>query len=1000
MEKFAGLKFTIIGLICALWIFFFLYSGINLGLDLRGGFELLYRLEIPQGTKARGDIVEQTRVILQNRIDSLGMKEIRVQRSGANRILVDLPGGSAEDKEKTKAIVERMGVLNFKLVKKPAGAEEGYTSEDRQKQLEETRRYMEEVKKENEKLLAQGKAPIQPKEEIHTMVLRDKKGEITQRFEVILENQDVLEGSYLSDVYPTQYEFGEPAVGFEFNPEGARKFAQLTREENKNRELAIVLDGVVQSAPSIRETIHGRGIIHGNFTREEVDRMVIILRSGSLPARPALEREFSVGPALSNESISKGMTAVIISIILVPFMMAAYYLGGGLIANFALLMNAILVLGTLAVSKATFTLPGLAGFVLSVGMSVDANILILERIREERAKGKSIRQAVESGYKRAFSAIFDSNLTTIITGLILLEAGTGPVKSFAVTLTIGVAFNLFTAIFVTRAITGFLIDRNIVRELKMFQFVKSPNIPFLNVRHLVFTASMIATAASLFLFFSRGPEKYGIDFTGGAITNVSLREPVPVSVVRDRINSIPELKGAEVIAHFEKAPGEDERKDISRGFVIRNMLYTISDTFRSDIEEKFKGERGKSTFIPESEAKKFRPERDTALYLTLQSPLSKEEVEKSIKELKFAHYLRHEDIDIEPIYEEKPGEDKAKAAAFKFAVRADLLAVVRENVKSALGELLSPSGFEVTPAIEKEREELRAEGKVLSYVTLRKTSDVNAIVEDAKRELAAAGLTNYQVTGEERKDAQGFVRLRIASPDDPKIDFLKQPYDGVLASIEKVFKQGAKFKVSEEVAYSDSIGPAAAYNLKSKAIFAIILSLIAMIIYIAFRFEFKFGVAAIFALGHDVAIALGAVMLVDWLGIAEMKIDLPLVAAFLTIVGYSVNDTVVVFDRIREDLKQKEFDISRRGKSYIEILNMALNEVLSRTLLTGTCTIVVLLVLLLCGVQAILGFSFAMLVGIITGTYSSIFIATPLVIFLHRAKGKVPTKPLAQVEVR
>jgi preprotein translocase SecF subunit len=173
-----------------------------------------------------------------------------------------------------------------------------------------------------------------------------------------------------------------------------------------------------------------------------------------------------------------------------------------------------------------------------------------------------------------------------------------------------------------------------------------------------------------------------------------------------------------------------------------------------------------------------------------------------------------------------------------------------------------------------------------------------------------------------------------------------------------------------------------------------------MIIYIAFRFEFKFGVGAIVALGHDVAIALGAVMLVDWLGIAEMKIDLPLVAAFLTIVGYSVNDTVVVFDRIREDLKQKEFDVVRRGKTYIETLNMALNEVLARTLLTGTCTLVVLIVLLLCGVQAILGFSFAMLVGIISGTYSSIFIATPLVIFMHRAKGKVPTKPLAQVEVR
>jgi protein-export membrane protein SecD/preprotein translocase SecF subunit len=1003
MEKFAGLKFTIIGLICALWIFFFLYSGINLGLDLRGGFELLYRLEIPQGTKAKGDIVEQTRVILQNRIDSLGMKEIRVQRSGANKVIVDLPGGSQEDKDKVKAIIERMGKLDFKLVKKPAGSEEGphYKSQTKE-QFEKARRIMEETKKKNEELIREGKEPIEPEEEIYSMVARDKDGKITERFEVILENKDALSGRYLSDVYPTVDQYGAPAVGFEFNPEGARKFAHLTRKENKHRELAIILDGVIQSAPRIEETIHERGIIHGNYTREEVDRMVIILRSGSLPTKPVLEREFSVGPALSNESISKGMTAIIISVIIIPFMMAAYYLGGGLIADFALLMNVILVLGTLAVSKATFTLPGLAGFVLSVGMSVDANILILERIREERAKGKSIRQAVETGYKRAFSAIFDSNVTTLITGFILLEAGTGPIKGFAVTLTIGIAFNMLTAILVTRAITGFLIDKNIVKELKMFNFVKSPNIPFLNVRHFVFTLSMIATGASLLLFFSRGPEKYGIDFTGGAITNVSLREPVSVSVVRDRINSIPELKGAEVIAHFENAPGEDPKNDISRGFVVRSMLYNISDTFRSDIEEKFKGESGKSTFIPESELKGFKPERDTSLYLTLQSALTTKEVQDRIRELKFAHYLRQEDMDITPIFEEKPGEDKTKGAALKLAVRADLLTVVRENVKSALSELLCPPGFEVTPDIQKEREELRAKKKALSYITLRKTGEVTTMVEDAKKELAAAGLADYQVSGEDLKDEQGkdvpgFVRLRIESPE---IDFLKTPYDGVVASIEKVFKQSPTLKVSEEIAYSDSIGPAAAYNLKSKAIFAIILSLIAVIIYIAFRFEFKFGVAAIFALGHDVAIALGAVMLVDWLGIAEMKIDLPLVAAFLTIVGYSVNDTVVVFDRIREDLKRKEFDSARSGKSYIEILNMALNEVLSRTLLTGTCTLVVLVVLLLCGVQAILGFSFAMLVGIITGTYSSIFIATPLVIFLHRAKGKVPTKPLAQVEVR
>ncbi|MFH1421101.1 MAG: protein translocase subunit SecD [Planctomycetota bacterium] len=986
MEKFAGIKFTIIGLIIALWIFFFSYSGINLGLDLRGGFELLYKLDIPPSSSlSKGDVVEQTRVVIQNRIDSLGMKEIRVQKSGADKFLIDLPGGSVEEKDKIKKIIEKMGVLYFKLVKKPATADEsadykGYTKE----QFDQTRRHTEQVEKKNEELIAQGKEPILPDEEIRTMVVRDKKGEITERFEVILENKDMLSGRYLSEVFPSSDEYGAPSVGFKFNAEGSKKFAYLTREENKHRYLAIVLDDEVQSAPRIEDTIHGAGIIRGNFTREEVERTVIILRSGSLPAVPTLEREFSVGPALSNESISKGLTAMIISIIVVPLMVGVYYLGGGLIANFALIMNVILVLGTLAVTKATFTLPGLAGLVLSVGMAVDANILILERIREERAKGKSIRQAVESGYSNALRAIFDSNLTTLITGIILLKAGTGPVKGFAVTLCIGIVSNMFTAIFVTRALTGFLIDKNIIKEMKMFTLIKNPNIPFLNTRHVMFFISTIAVLASLSLFFSRGQEKYGIDFTGGAIINVSLKEPASVATIREKINSVPELKGAEVISHFEDVAGEDRKSDISRGFVIRVMLFTISDTFRAELEKTFKEQQAVCAFIPDKEAKKFKPQRDTAIYLTLTTPLAKQEVEKKIKEMKFAQYLRYEDFDIAPV-ETAENPEQEKAPSLKFSVSADLLGIVRENIGNTLADLLPPASFEDTKEIAKEKEELRKEKKVLVYVNLRKTDEIDKMVETAKNELVSASLTDYEVTGEERKNSPNIITLRIVSPE---IDFMKQPYESVVSPIEKTFSQSKMLQISEPFTFSDSIGPAAAYNLKAKAIFAIILSLIAMIIYIAFRFEFRFGIAAVIALGHDVAIALGAVTLVDLLGIAEMKIDLPLVAAFLTIVGYSVNDTVVIFDRIRENLRRKEFDLEKSGKTFVEILNIALNETLARTLLTSSSTIIVLVILICCGVQAILGFAFTMLVGIIVGTYSSIFIATPIVIFFHKGKTK------------
>jgi len=260
------------------------------------GLKLVYRLEVPSG-KIRTDVLEQTVFVITKRINSLGLKDTKITRIGADRFQMDLSGFSALLKDRVKAIVETVGILDFKLVKKPAGAEEvAHFRGQTQKEKEKVRREMEDVKKKNEQLAAEGKPLIQPEEELHTMVIRDKDGNITERLEVILENKDAVSGRYLSDVYVTEDEMGARAIGFELNPEGAKNFANLTREENRHRELAIILDGVIQLAPTIRETTSKRAIIQGGLTLEEIDRMVAILRSGSLPAKPILEREVTEAP--------------------------------------------------------------------------------------------------------------------------------------------------------------------------------------------------------------------------------------------------------------------------------------------------------------------------------------------------------------------------------------------------------------------------------------------------------------------------------------------------------------------------------------------------------------------------------------------------------------------------------------------------------------------------------------------------------------------------------
>jgi len=691
---------------------------INLGLDLQGGMHLVLQVDTSKLTPDEAkDAPQRALEVIRNRIDQFGVLEPVIQLQGNDRILVQLPG--ITDRERAKDIIGRTAHLEFKLV-----------GED-----------PELLKK------ALGGEQIE-KYELKSVETREGKSE-----NLLVETDAVLTGDMLVDARTefSQQGFGQPYVSLELNDRGGDIFADVTGK-NVGRRLAVVLDGEVYTAPVIRERIpSGRAQITGNFSVQEAKDIALVLRAGALPAPVVILEERSVGPALGKDSVMKGIHAIIIGGICVLAFMVIYYLLAGLIADFALVLNILIITGALAYFGATLTLPGIAGIVLTIGMAVDANVLIFERIREESRLGKQLRAAIHAGYDKAFWTILDANVTTLITALILFQFGTGPVRGFATTLSIGILASMFTALVVTRlALDVVTIRRPDMQRLPMLQFFSQPNIPFVKIRKLAYLFSIIVIATGMMFFAKRGAANYGIDFTGGTLQQFQFVQPVSAQEVREVLAE--SGLGESGIQQF----GED------RGIIIRSF-----------------GERS----------------------------------------------------------------------------------------------------------------------------------------------------------------------------------------DEVVAGLRKKFGEG-----SFEVMRVEEVGPAVGEDLRRAAIKALIFAMIGICIYISFRFEFRFAITAIIALIHDVLVSLGMIALTG------REISLPVIAALLTIVGYSINDTIVLFDRIREDRK------FMRKAGPAEIINTSINQTLSRTVLTSLTTLLVVIALFVFGGKVINDFAFVLLVGVIVGTYSSIFIASPLLI--------------------
>ncbi len=403
----------------------------------RTGDALNFRRRADQDTQIREQAIRQALTTIRNRIDAFGVAEPVIQRQGlgTNRIVVQLPG--VDDPERVKGLIKNTAFLEFRLVDFPPAGQVVFSEQD---------------------VLANYGGRLPDHLEIFEQEVRDDEGNLTDSYYFALERAQVVTGRDLRDAYPTLGEFNEPVVGFSFNADGAQRFGKATGE-NIGRGLAIVLDGKVQTAPRINGRITDSGQITGGYTQQQVEDMVTVLKSGALPASINYLEERTVGPSLGQDSIDQGLRAFMIGVALVVLAMLIVYRGAGINAVVALAMNFLIVFGALAYFGATLTLPGIAGIILTIGMAVDANVLVFERIREELHNGRTVKSAIQSGFAKAFSSILDANVTTLIAALFLFNFGTGPIRGFAVTLSIGILASVFTAVFNSRWLFDLWVSR-------------------------------------------------------------------------------------------------------------------------------------------------------------------------------------------------------------------------------------------------------------------------------------------------------------------------------------------------------------------------------------------------------------------------------------------------------------------------------------------------------------------------------------------------------------
>src|SRR5437667_1864691 len=729
-KRLIAIVLTVTAITFSVWLAYPPGKKIALGLDIKGGTSFLIRLmggdkEINKG------MLDQAVEVIRKRVDYFGAGEPIISPVGNDRILVQIPGLDTAKIQEARDQLSRVAKLEFRLVYPDNG--------------------------ERLRAIDAGKEVIPPEYRIEAYKHAAEGNEKTIEERLLVKKKADLGGDRVS---ASNAYYGNEGwtVQLKFDSEGAKKFGQIT-EQYKGHRFAIVLDGLIQSAPVIRDAIYGGdAIITGKFSEHEARGLASVLEN-PLQTPVSIEEERSVSPTLGLDSIRASILAGLVGLAITLVCVAIYYKIPGLVANLALIINLILLIGALTMFHFVLTLPGIAGIILTIGLSVDANVLIYERLREEMALGKSLKVALKTAYEKAFSSIFDANVTTLITAAILFWKASGPVKGFAISLTLGILASLFTALIVGRNCLGWFVDTGRLKRISMLHLISAQNINFLGKGFLACMCSLALLLAGATAFYLRGERNFGVDFRGGDLITLSAPGKIDIGRVRDALKPI--------------------------GFAD------------ASIQESTQG--GKS-------------------YITVRTPLkTSDKVEKQI-------------------------------------------------MQTILG-------------------------------------------------------TEFKVEGSER------------------------------------------------------VGALVGGELAKSSLIALGLGILGILIFVTFRFELSFAVGAIVALLHDVLMPVGAFSLLG------RELTLTMVGAVLTIAGYSINDTIVVYDRIREGLTS-----GRRG-TIEQIMNESINQTLSRTILTSTVTLIPILCLFLFGGAVLRDFSLAIIIGVVVGTYSSIFIASPIVLWWTRARG-------------
>jgi SecD/SecF fusion protein len=916
-------RFLLVFLIAGLSAFAYFKNPPPFGLDLKGGASLTYQAKAAEG-ELTPDRMQRAIEVIENRLNVTGVAEITITSTQQNEIVIELPGRRPDQISDIKKLIEQNGRLEFRM-QAEAGEERKWREIDRDSQGQVAPppelawyRYKDDAREKLlvrtperplkieldkiERTLKNGSAeyqaavkkqheadanPATPRPEVERLrgdaeAIREKLlnaspeyRDTRAKFEELVRNE-VFTGEELVRT-EIHRQVANIVVFFEFKPERKPYFGAFT-ERHVRENMAIILDGKVNSAPVIKSPLPGEGIIEGGgsagFKEKEARELAVVLESGSTGINLNLSREESLGPSLGEVAIRHGKWSVIVGFILVVSLMVFYYRLPGIVANLALLLNLVILMGVMAFFRAALTLPGIAGIVLTLGMAVDANILIFERFREERHRGKPVPDALAAGYDRAFSAIVDTHATTILTAVVLIVMGTGSVKGFGVSLTVGLIASFFTAFFVTRWIFEWGIEKGIASNLTLGPDKKTPTIDFMGKRKWFTGPSFVLMVLGAVGYLARDDyNKRDLEFVGGQEAIVQLRSVISAEDADKRVKADQRYEDASIVSLATEGAAPEAGK---------------TNRFRV---------RAKAADPKEGES--------------------------------FIVYL---------------------AGAFD-----DLL--VPQPYSEVKVEAAKPSGVKATLAVH--------------------------VVGDAgdpaslKNALVAEGLTETDV----QRDATNPSVLRLAVTDTSTTASVATVRKSVGQAVQRV---QPKIVLSEPFPAKSFLEKSRAEDLYRSAVGAILVSLLIQVIYIRLRYaNFNYGVAAVIAVAHDVPIALGAVTLFDATGLVYAKVNLVLIAAFLTLIGYSMNDTIVVFDRIREDLGRAKVVRSA-------LVNEAINQTIVRSIRTSMTVFVVVLVQFAFshGTGSVLeGFAFVMIVGVVSGTYSSIFMAAPLLLFLpHYAK--------------